>query len=60
MQAIERHIAEMKKLKDAFNQTKSVRLKNEYAQIIRQMQAELREYCNYRSLNYKEVINDLF
>ena len=60
MQAIERHIAEMKKLKDAFNQTKSARLKNEYAQIIRQMQAELREYCNYRGLSYKEVINDLF
>ena len=60
MQAIEKHIAEMKKLRDAFNQTKSARLKNEYAQIIRHMQEELREYCDHRGLNYKEVISDLF
>ena len=60
MQAIERHIAEMKKLRDAFNKTKSARLKNEYAQIIRCMQEELREYCDHRGLNYKDVIQDLF
>ena len=60
MQAIERHIAEMKRLKTAFNKTKSTYLKNDYAKAIRRMQEELREYCDYRGLNYKEVINDLF
>ena len=60
MQAIERHIAEMKRLKTAFNKTQSIYLKNDYAKAIRRMQEELREYCDYRGLNYKEVINDLF
>ena len=60
MQAIERHVAEMKRLRDAFNNTQSAYLKNDYAKAIRRMQAELREYCNYKGLNYKEVINDLF
>jgi len=60
MQAIERHIAEMKRLKTAFNKTKSIYLKNDYAKAIRHMQEELREYCDHRGLSYKEVINDLF
>jgi len=50
----------MKRLKTAFNKTKSTYLKNDYAKAIRRMQEELREYCDYRGLNYKEVINDLF
>ena len=60
MQAIERHIAEMKRLRDAFNKTKSTYLKNDYAKAIRRMQGELREYCRYRGLSYKEVIQNLF
>ena len=60
MQAIERHIAEMKRLRIAFSNTKSGYLKNDYAKAIRRMQGELREYCDHRCLNYKEVINDLF
>ena len=48
MQAIERHIAEMKRLREAFNNTKSSYLKNDYAKAIRRMQGELREYCDYR------------
>jgi len=58
MQAIERHIAEMKRLKTAFNSTDSIRLKNDYAKAIRQMQRDLQEYCSYRGLDYKQIIKN--
>lgn len=58
MQAIERHIAEMKRLKTAFNKTNSMYLKNDYAKAIRKMQRELREYCGYRGLDYKQIIKN--
>lgn len=60
MTALEQHLAEMKRLKTAFNKTNSVYLKNDYAKAIRQMQKDLREYCSYKGLNYKEIIKNNF
>lgn len=59
MTALERHLAEMKRLKTAFNNTDSARLKNNYAKAIRKMQQELREYCGYKGLDYKKLMREL-
>ena len=58
MTALEQHLAEMKRLKTAFNKTDSMRLKNDYAKAIRQMQQDLQEYCSYKGLDYKQIIKN--
>lgn len=49
-------VAEIERLKGAVEKTKSAHLKNDYSKAIRRLTAELKEYCGYKKLNYKEVM----
>lgn len=56
MNAVNRQLEEIKRLKRAINKTKSQYIKNDYSKNIRKLQKELKEYCQYRGYNYKEII----
>lgn len=56
MNALERHIEEIRNYKQAINKSNSAYLKNDYSKKIQRMKNELREYCKYRGFNYKEII----
>jgi hypothetical protein len=56
MNAIERHIEEIIRYKQAIERTKSVYLKNDYSKCVRSLKKELKEYCSYRGYNYKEIV----
>lgn len=59
MKALDRHIEEIKRLKQAVEKTDSNYLKNDYSKRISRMIKELREYCHYRGLNFKEMMRRL-
>lgn len=56
MNALERHIDEIKKYKKAIDKTDSIYLKNDYYKKIDRMFKELKEYCKYRGYNFNEII----
>ena len=49
-------VAEIKQLKAAVRKSKSMKLKNDYHKAIRNKKADLKEYCQYKGLNYEELI----
>lgn len=51
-------VAEIERLKGAIEKTKSARLKNDYSKGIRNLTAELKEYCGYKKLNFNEVMRE--
>ena len=59
MNALERHCAEIKRLKEEKNKSNSKYLKRDYYKKIRQMLTDLREYCEFRNLDFNEVANGL-
>lgn len=56
MNALERHIEELKSYQQAINKTDSIYLKNDYYKKIDRMFKELKEYCKYRKYDFKEVL----
>ena len=57
MNALDRHCAEIKRLKEAQKKSESNYLKTDYGRKIKKMVAELKTYCGYRGLNFEEVAN---
>lgn len=55
MNALERHIDEMKRYKQAIDKTKSICLKNDYYKKLGRMYKELKMYCMYREYDFKEI-----
>lgn len=49
-------VAEIERLKKAIERTKSAHLKNDYSKGIRNLTAELKEYCDYKKLNFEKVM----
>lgn len=45
----EKHVAEMKRLQEAINKTKSERLKRDYGKALSRMRSELAEYDKYKA-----------
>ena len=60
MNAVQKHVAEINRLKTAIKQTKSVYLKNDYSKNLKTMTAELKEYCGYRDLDFNKIIKGEF
>lgn len=58
MKALQRHIEEIMRYKQAIEKTNSAYLKNDYSKCIYEMKRELKEYCGYRGYNYKEIIKN--
>lgn len=56
MNALERHIEEIKSYQEAIDRTDSVYLKNDYYKKINKMFNELKEYCLYRQYDFKEIL----
>ena len=52
-------IDEIKRKKEAVLKTKSTYLKNDYSKSIRQDMEDLKEYCEYKGLDFKELIKRL-
>lgn len=48
--------AEIERLKGAIERTKSEKLKRDYSKGIRNLTAELKEYCGYRKIDFNELI----
>ena len=49
-------VQEIERLKAAKEKTKSAKLKNDYSKGIRNLTAELKEYCYYKNLNFERVM----
>ena len=49
-------VEEINRMKAAKEKTKSAKLKNDYSKGIRNLTAELKEYCGYKKLNFNEVM----
>lgn len=56
MKQAQKVVAEIERLKGAIEKTKSEKLKNDYSKGIRNLTAELKEYCSYKKLNFNEVM----
>lgn len=52
-------VDEIKRLKEAKERSKSVTLKNDYSKGIWNLTAELKEYCGYKNLNFKEIMKEV-
>ena len=50
-------VDEINVLYKAVYKTKSPYLKNDYCKAIYRKKLDLKEYCKYKNLNYKEIIN---
>lgn len=48
MNAEQRHVAEIERIKEAIKKTNSRMLKRDYAKYLRDLEQELREYRNFR------------
>lgn len=57
MQAVERQINEIKRLKAAIEKSNSVYLKNDYSKGIHRLKRELKQYCYFRGYNYKAILH---
>ena len=55
MKAIERHIEEMNRYKQAIDNTKSICLKNDYYKKLNKMFKELKLYCIYREYDFNTI-----
>lgn len=49
-------VAEIKRLKNAEEKTKSDYLRKDYSKAIKRLVAELKEYCGYRQIDFKELM----
>lgn len=56
MNALERHINEMRVCKKAMLKTDSMYLKNDFSKKFHRMNKELKEYCYYRGFDYKDIL----
>lgn len=56
MKQAQKVVAEIERLKSAIEKTRSAHLKNDYSKGIRNLTAELKEYCGYKKLNFNEVM----
>lgn len=56
MNALEKHINEIKRVKGAIDKSNSTYLKNDYSKYLMFLMKELKAYCNYRKLNFKDII----
>lgn len=56
MNALERHIEEIKRYKKALDKTESIYLRNDYYKKINKLFNELKEYCKYQNLNFRQII----
>lgn len=52
-------IDEISRKKEAIHNTKSTYLKNDYSKSIRQDMEDLKEYCEYKGLDFKELLKRL-
>ena len=52
-------IEEINRKKLALQKTKSTYLKNDYSKSIRQDMEDIKEYCEYKGLDFKELIKRL-
>ena len=52
-------IDEIKRKKEAVHKTKSTYLKDDYSKSIRQDMEDLKEYCEYKGLDFKELTKRL-
>lgn len=59
MNALERHCAEIKRLKEEKSKSKSRYLISDYNKKIKEMITDLREYCKFRNFDFNEVANGL-
>lgn len=56
MKAVNKQIAEIKRLYGAINKTNSKYLKNDYTKNIKTLKRGLKEYCSYKGYNYNEIL----
>lgn len=56
MNAIERQVAEIKRLQKAISKTSSRHLKNDYTKNLRILYEDLKEYCFWQKLDYTKVL----
>ena len=56
MKQAQKVVAEIKRMKEAKERSKSAHLKNDYSKGIWNLTAELKEYCGYKKLNFKEIM----
>lgn len=49
-------VAEIERLKIAAEKTESKYLRKDYSKAIKRLVAELKEYCGYRKLDFKELM----
>lgn len=57
MRAVVRQLEEIKTLEEAIQRSKSKHLKTDYSKRISRLKKELKEYCYYRGLNFREIID---
>lgn len=56
MKAAIRQVAEIKRLKEAMQKSKSKYLKRDYYKRIGTLQNELKEYCRYKGYDYNKIM----
>lgn len=56
MKAVQKQIDEIKRMQEALAKTDSKRLKADYSKRIARLKADLKEYCGYRGVDYREII----
>lgn len=57
MAALDNHIAEMRRVRQAILKTNSEPLKADYGKKYKKMRRELKEYCSYRGIDYKPILS---
>lgn len=50
-------VQEIERMQKAIHKTESYRLRNDYRKGIERLKQELKDYCRYKNLNYREVWN---
>lgn len=56
MKAALRQVEEIKRQKAALLKTESKYLQRDYSKSIKRLEAELREYCSFRGIDYKAIM----
>lgn len=49
-------VKEIKRMEKAIHKTESYRLRNDYRKGIERLKSELKEYCRYKNLNYRKLL----
>lgn len=58
MNAAMRQVAEINRVTEAIQNTKSPYLMRDYEKNLRRLKKELREYCYYRGFNFKQILGE--